>query len=220
MVSSQSIEPKGTIYNRHIPLCMNNTILIKGPLFYELFNTLSAHRQPPHQHRHHRCRPPGLSAARSLVTAGVDVIVLEARDRVGGRTYTISASDGTLLDLGGQWIGPTQHRIAALAQAVGATTFPTYVAGQNIEYRNGQRSTYSGAIPMHDPVVAMEAVEAMLDLNIVQGSSEDLVDIFWCDANPASNYMQGAIKTKGSQDNVMRLDAMSLLIYLEVTKQK
>ena len=55
---------------------------------------------------------------------------------------------------------------------------------------------------------------------IVQGSSEDLANIFWCDANPASNYMQGAIKTKGSQDNVMRLDAMSLLIYLEVTKQK
>jgi putative sterol carrier protein len=55
---------------------------------------------------------------------------------------------------------------------------------------------------------------------IVQGSSEDLVDIFWCDANPASNYMQGAIKTKGSPDNVMRLDAMSLLIYLEVSKQK
>lgn len=55
---------------------------------------------------------------------------------------------------------------------------------------------------------------------IVSGNSEDLADIFWCDANPASNYMQGAIKTKGSQDNVMRLDAMSLLIYLEVSKQK
>jgi putative sterol carrier protein len=55
---------------------------------------------------------------------------------------------------------------------------------------------------------------------IVQGSSENLCDIFWCDANPASNYMQGAIKTKGAQENVMRLDAMSLLIYLEVTKTK
>ncbi len=53
----------------------------------------------------------------------------------------------------------------------------------------------------------------------VQGRP-DLVDIFWCDANPASNYMQGAIKTKGAQDNVMRLGAMSLLIYLEVTRQK
>ena len=54
---------------------------------------------------------------------------------------------------------------------------------------------------------------------IVRGSSEDLTNIFWCDANPASNYMQGAITVQGSQENVMRLDAMSLLIYLEVTKK-
>ncbi len=53
---------------------------------------------------------------------------------------------------------------------------------------------------------------------IVRGNSEDLTNIFWCDENPASNYMQGAIKTQGSQDNVMRLDAMALLIYLEVKK--
>ena len=54
---------------------------------------------------------------------------------------------------------------------------------------------------------------------IVRGSSEDLANIFWCDANPASNYMQGAIKIQGSQDNVMRLDAMALLVYMEVNKQ-
>lgn len=53
---------------------------------------------------------------------------------------------------------------------------------------------------------------------IVRGTSEDLANIFWCDENPASNYMQGAIKVQGSQDNVMRLDAMSLLIFLEVKK--
>jgi putative sterol carrier protein len=49
---------------------------------------------------------------------------------------------------------------------------------------------------------------------IVKGGSEDLADIFWGDANPASNYMQGAIKVQGSQENVMRLDAMAMLIYL------
>jgi putative sterol carrier protein len=53
---------------------------------------------------------------------------------------------------------------------------------------------------------------------IVSGSSEDLVNIFWCDANPASNYMQGALKIQGPQDNVMRLDAMAMLIYMEVNK--
>jgi putative sterol carrier protein len=53
---------------------------------------------------------------------------------------------------------------------------------------------------------------------IVRGTSEDLVDIFWCDANPASTYMQGAVKIQGASENVMRLDAMSLLIYLELNK--
>ena len=50
---------------------------------------------------------------------------------------------------------------------------------------------------------------------IVRGDSEDLANIFWGDADPASNYMQGAIKTQGSQENIMRLDAMAMLIYLE-----
>ena len=53
---------------------------------------------------------------------------------------------------------------------------------------------------------------------IVRGNSEDLANIFWGDENPASNYMHGAIKVQGSQDNVMRLDAMALLIYLEGQK--
>ena len=57
----------------------------------------------------------GLMAARHLRAYGVDVLVLEARDRVGGRTYTTSASDGTLIDMGGQWVGPTQERLIALA---------------------------------------------------------------------------------------------------------
>src|SRR5579872_6516956 len=109
----------------------------------------------------------GLAAARSLVTAGVNVVVLEARDRVGGRSYTRAASDGTLLDLGGQWIGPTQDRLAALAEAVGATTFPTYNEGKNIEYQHGTRMTYEGAISTVDPLVTMETVETILDLNLM-----------------------------------------------------
>ena len=58
-----------------------------------------------------------------------------------------------------------------------------------------------------------EGLHGAADL-IIQGSGEDLCDIFWGEANPASNYMQGAIKTLGSQDNVMRLDAMAMFIYL------
>jgi len=50
---------------------------------------------------------------------------------------------------------------------------------------------------------------------IVRGSSEDLANIFWGDENPASNYMQGAIQTQGSQEDIMRLDAMALFIFLD-----
>lgn len=51
---------------------------------------------------------------------------------------------------------------------------------------------------------------------IVKGDSEDLANIFWGDENPVSNYMQGAIQTRGSQEDVLRLDAMALFIYLEL----
>lgn len=111
----------------------------------------------------------GLTAARELTKAGVEVIVLEARERVGGRTCSRPTSDGTIVDLGGQWIGPTQDHLAALAAEIGATTFPTYNEGKNIEWYRGERSVYEGAIPMGDPMAVMETIEAMLELNLMAG---------------------------------------------------
>jgi putative sterol carrier protein len=49
---------------------------------------------------------------------------------------------------------------------------------------------------------------------VVRGHSMDLAEIFWGDANPVSNYMQGAISTQGRADQVMRLDAMAMFIFL------
>ena len=57
----------------------------------------------------------GLVAARDLLAAGHEVVVLEARDRVGGRTVNQPIGDGKVVEAGGQWIGPTQDRLAALA---------------------------------------------------------------------------------------------------------
>jgi monoamine oxidase len=109
----------------------------------------------------------GLLAARALLAAGVEPVVLEARDRVGGRTWTRPTSDGTPLDLGGQWIGPTQRRILALAAEFGVQTFKTFDTGKNIEFHRGKRITYSGSIPTHDPLTSADAVEAMLTLNMM-----------------------------------------------------
>ena len=48
----------------------------------------------------------------------------------------------------------------------------------------------------------------------VRGHSMDLAEIFWGDANPVSNYMQGAITTRDRAEDIMRLDAMALFIFL------
>ena len=62
--------------------------------------------------------PTGLTAARALTAAGRSVIVLEARDRVGGRTWT-DHIDGQMFEIGGQWISPDQTAILDLVDAVG-----------------------------------------------------------------------------------------------------
>lgn len=59
----------------------------------------------------------GLAAARAIAQAGRSVIVLEARDRVGGRVLNHDIGGGQVLEAGGQYIGPTQHRMFALAEA-------------------------------------------------------------------------------------------------------
>ncbi len=109
----------------------------------------------------------GLAAARHLTVAGRSVLVLEARERVGGRIYTTSLPDGTFLDQGGQWIGPNQHRLLALAEELGVKMFPTYDTGNNIEYYQGDAFVYAGAVSMRDPAITMEAVETMLELNLL-----------------------------------------------------
>jgi monoamine oxidase len=78
----------------------------------------------------------GLTVARDLAAAGRSVLVLEARDRVGGRVLNHDIGGGHVAEAGGEFVGPTQDRIVALAQAVGVGTFDAYDSGNNI-YKNG-----------------------------------------------------------------------------------
>jgi monoamine oxidase len=90
----------------------------------------------------------GLVAARRLREAGYDVTVLEARDRVGGRTLNqpIPGTDH-VIEMGGQWLGPTQHRIRALVDELGLATYPTYDTGRHIVDWGGRVRRYTGRIP-------------------------------------------------------------------------
>jgi monoamine oxidase len=123
----------------------------------------------------------GLTAARLLTAAGRRVVVLEARDRVGGRTLNHGLAGGHVADLGGTWIGPTQNAVAALAAELGLATFAQVDDGQAVYYRDGVRTTYpsggptGGAPP--DPTILPDlvAVIALVD----QLSTEVPVDAPW-----------------------------------------
>lgn len=88
----------------------------------------------------------GLVCAERLRQGGATVRVVEARDRVGGRTLSAPHGSGTF-DHGGQWIGPGQKRVQALARELDIETFPTWAEGRHLLCTAGRRSTYKGTIP-------------------------------------------------------------------------
>ena len=98
----------------------------------------------------------GLVAARELVAGGVAPVVLEARERVGGRTLNEDLGDGKVVEIGGQWLGPTQDRLAALAAELGVETYPTYIDGENLLELGGSLRRYSGTIPRLNPASLVE----------------------------------------------------------------
>lgn len=88
----------------------------------------------------------GLSAARELTRLGRDVVVVEGRDRVGGRSYTGEVG-GVAVDLGATFVGPTQDAVLALARELGCETMPTYSHGRNLIRWRGRVRTYRSTIP-------------------------------------------------------------------------
>jgi monoamine oxidase len=81
----------------------------------------------------------GLSAARAIAGARRSVLVLEARDRVGGRVLNHSLGGGKVVEAGGQYAGPTQDRILALARAYRVRTYPAYDRGDTVTIFGGAR---------------------------------------------------------------------------------
>ncbi len=107
----------------------------------------------------------GLAAAGEAAGAGCSVLVLEARERVGGRVLNEDIGGGQVVEVGGQWIGPTQDRLAAIATDVGVDTFPTWSEGENLIEYGGRLRRYTGTIPAINPLVLLEFERAQRRLN-------------------------------------------------------
>ncbi|KAM4699696.1 amine oxidase [flavin-containing] A-like [Discoglossus pictus] len=89
----------------------------------------------------------GLSAAKLLVESGLKVVVLEARDRVGGRTHTIRNKEVQYVDVGGAYVGPTQNRILRVAKELDVKTYKVNVDQRLIYYVKGKSYAFHGSFP-------------------------------------------------------------------------
>ena len=112
----------------------------------------------------------GLTAAYELKKQGLSVLVLEARDRVGGRTWS-GELDGAEVDWGGEWIGAGQPRIYRLIEELGLRTFATYDTGKKVLEVGGRLSTYSGTIPHMAP---WKLIQIQLAIWIIDGMANKL----------------------------------------------
>ena len=86
----------------------------------------------------------GLTAATELKKAGRSVVVLEARDRVGGRLWTDDI-DGAMLEIGGQWVSPDQDALIETLDELGLETYQRYREGENVYIgADGERTRFDG----------------------------------------------------------------------------
>jgi monoamine oxidase len=143
----------------------------------------------------------GLAAARDVVAAGKSALVLEARGRVGGRTLNEGIGGGKVIEIGGQWIGPTQDAIAKLAKDVGVKTFKTYNEGNNLYYTDGNTMPYPsngpfGAVPP-DPTGLADVLGAIVKLD--QMAQETPRDAPWT-RNDAGNLDATTVETWKQQN--------------------
>ncbi len=107
----------------------------------------------------------GLTAANAIQKAGHSVLVLEARERVGGRNYDIPLGPDKVLEMGGEWVSPEQHSVIALAKSLGISTFETFSEGNSIYYKSGESETYTGEIPPASPASLAELELVINELN-------------------------------------------------------
>src|SRR4051812_19972677 len=146
----------------------------------------------------------GLSAARTAAAAGASVVVVEARDRVGGRTLNEEIGDGRVVEVGGQWIGPTQDRLAALASERGVDTFPPSGDGENVIEYAGRLRRYRGTIPRINPVILLDVERAQRRLNrlarrVPLDAPWEAPDAAALDGQTAATWMRRNLATKGGR---------------------
>ncbi|MGV0791564.1 flavin monoamine oxidase family protein [Mycolicibacterium sp. XJ1819] len=166
----------------------------------------------------------GLAAARDLVKRGHEVVILEGRDRVGGRSSTTTIA-GVPVDLGATFVGPTQDAVLEVAAELNCPTVPTYSRGKNLIRWRGRVRSYRSTIPR------LSIIE-LLDVSRIQWRFERVcrrvpVDEPWnapgadaLDAESLDGWLKSVHASAGTRDLMAimtrvtwgcELDAVSML---------
>lgn len=154
----------------------------------------------------------GSAAAHAVASAGRSVILLEARNRVGGRTLNHPLGPkwpGKVAEIGGTFVGPTQDRIYALIKEMGLTTFRTYDTGQTTAIFHGHKSYFSNSNGLSfatvSPTGGPEAIKAFLQIQ--QMANQVPVEAPWTagsavdwDSQTLYTWAQTAFPSSDGQD--------------------
>jgi monoamine oxidase len=106
----------------------------------------------------------GLTTALRLQQAGASVVVMEARNRIGGRSLTAPLDGGGWIDLGGQWVGPDQNAYYRLIEEVGGETYRSYDSGHSLERSTlDPREFIRIGDELHHKYPGSEPIEAVYD---------------------------------------------------------
>ncbi|XP_040063130.1 amine oxidase [flavin-containing] A-like, partial [Ixodes scapularis] len=118
-----------------------------------------------------------LSAAKLLTEKGIDVLVLEARERVGGRTHSILKDPAVgWVDLGGSYVGPTQNHILRLSRELGIQTYSVFSDFKSIHFSEGRAFSLSGSWP----TFGWRSPLAWFDINFVVHEMETMMKEIPC----------------------------------------
>jgi monoamine oxidase len=145
----------------------------------------------------------GLTAARELASRGISCLVLEARDRVGGRTLSQQLGRERV-DLGGQWLGARQDRLASLAAKLGVESFPQHHQGTKILSWGGKIVKFEGDIPWLSLFAQLEL--GLMDWRIKSFLKEIPLDTPWkarraieWDGQTVESWKMRHIRTRGAR---------------------
>ncbi|MEN5174008.1 FAD-dependent oxidoreductase [Acinetobacter higginsii] len=171
----------------------------------------------------------GLKAATELTKKGKKVLILEARDRVGGRSMAGKIC-GNIIDLGGQWVGPQQKILLAQAKELGIETYPQYTKGKSLLSRNYHLTSYTSDIPKLPILTLIELLIINLKWNLDMRhlNKKSLKYIKYLDSLTVENWIEKKVKTDAARDFIRTITRaffccesteISYLFFLDLLKK-